>query len=164
MTARWETLTGIINGRDYTQVAEVGVAQGATCSYLLSMCPQLGRYVAVDLYLNHIHALDVKWPKLELLEMDSVQAAQQIEDNSLDLVFIDADHSYEAVVADIVAWLPKVRSGGVLCGHDYWQGHPHSLPAVDGVKKAVDERFGDKVHRACDTSVHKDCFVWWVEI
>lgn len=164
MAARWETLAGMINDRDYTLVAEIGVAQGATCSYLLSLCPQLERYVAVDIYVGHLRALDAKWEKLVLIEMDSLVAAKQIEDRSLDLIFIDAEHGYEMVTADILAWLPKVRPDGILCGHDYWQGHVHPLPHVDGVRQAVDERFGDKVQTVCDTSQHEDCHVWWVEV
>ena len=53
-----------------------------------------------------------------------------------DLIFIDADHSYEWVKRDINALYPKVRSGGILSGHDY--GNENI-----GVKKAVDEVFGE---------------------
>jgi SAM-dependent methyltransferase len=66
-------------------------------------------------------------------------------DASLDLVFIDADHRYEQTLADVRAWLPKVKPGGMLCGHDYkrpWRhfwGHDRS-----GVKRAVDEVLGKK--------------------
>jgi cephalosporin hydroxylase len=64
--------------------------------------------------------------------------AQDMAAGSLHLVFIDADHSYETVHADIKAWLPKVEAGGVLCGHDY------NPPGQDhgGVKQAVDELIG----------------------
>ena len=63
------------------------------------------------------------------------QEAAKMIDGLLDFVFIDADHSYEGCKADIEAWAPKVRPGGLLCGHDY--------DNVDypqwGVKRAVDE-------------------------
>lgn len=72
------------------------------------------------------------------LPMTSLEAAAAIPDASLDFVFLDADHSYEAVLADIAAWLPKVKPGGFLSGHDY---ENTEYPAF-GVKRAVDERFG----------------------
>lgn len=50
---------------------------------------------------------------------ESTVAAAHFPDASVDFVFIDADHSYEAVRNDIQAWWGKVRSGGYLCGHDY---------------------------------------------
>jgi predicted O-methyltransferase YrrM len=53
----------------------------------------------------------------------------------LDFVFIDADHSYEGCKADIEAWFPKVKPGGLLSGHDY--DNP-DFPEF-GVKRAVDE-------------------------
>lgn len=56
--------------------------------------------------------------KLTPLRLDSAVAAETFDDGSLDFVFIDADHCYEAVKADIAAWRPKVRPGGILCGHD----------------------------------------------
>lgn len=49
---------------------------------------------------------------------DSAAAAALFPDGSLDAVFIDADHREEAVRADIRAWLPKVKRGGVIAGHD----------------------------------------------
>jgi cephalosporin hydroxylase len=48
---------------------------------------------------------------------------------TFDLVYIDASHLEENVVADLEAWYPKVRAGGLLCGHDW--GY------YEGVEKAV---------------------------
>ena len=66
---------------------------------------------------------------------DSVEMARTYEDDSLDFVFIDGDHRYESVKADILAWLPKMKAGGILAGHDYgW---------CEDVRKAVHEVLGD---------------------
>ena len=65
----------------------------------------------------------------------SETAHTHFEDRSLDLVFIDGDHSYDAVRRDILLFAPKVQSGGVLAGHDYRDG--------EGVRRAVDELIGD---------------------
>lgn len=66
---------------------------------------------------------------------DSTHAAQEIADGSLDWVYIDGNHLYDYVKADLESWTPKVRAGGYVTGDDYieggwWEG---------GVKKAVDE-------------------------
>lgn len=50
--------------------------------------------------------------------MTSKEAAEIFPDRFLDLVFIDGDHSRDAVREDICLWSPKVRHGGILCGHD----------------------------------------------
>jgi hypothetical protein len=65
----------------------------------------------------------------------SVLAAQEVECGTLDFVFVDADHSYEGCKQDIEAWYPKLKDGGLLCGHDYERlKYPR-----EGVKRAVDE-------------------------
>lgn len=75
--------------------------------------------------------------RARFLRMTSAEAASHIPPGSLDFVFIDADHSYEGCRADILAWLPKVRQGGWICGHDY---ENTEFPRF-GVKRAVDELF-----------------------
>ncbi len=77
-----------------------------------------------------------------IIQGDSALSADDIQDASLDFVFIDADHSYEGCLRDIKAWLPKVKSGGYICGHDY--------PRYPGVVQAVDETFGDRVELDSD--------------
>lgn len=66
-------------------------------------------------------------------------------DKSVDLVYIDGDHSYEAVNKDIELYLPKIKQGGILAGHDYSKSWP-------GVVKAVDERLGSPDAIFKDTS------------
>lgn len=75
-----------------------------------------------------------KYPHKTLV-MDSLSAAKLFFDDTVSFVFIDADHSYEAVKADIHTWLPKLKKGCVMCGHDYTKKEY-------GVKKAVKEVFG----------------------
>ena len=85
-----------------------------------------------------------------IIHADSVKAADQVADASLDFVFIDADHSYESVRADILAWLPKIRPayeghhGGTLAGHDYDR---------EGVRRAVRETLGGRFR------VWKTCWI-----
>lgn len=56
---------------------------------------------------------------VRLIQLPSVMAAGAYPDGSLDFVWIDGDHRYDAVLADLRAWWPKVKPGGVLAGHDY---------------------------------------------
>ena len=65
------------------------------------------------------------------LQMDSAKGADAFEDNELFAVFIDANHAYEAVLADILAWLPKIEVGGYLAGHDYDPYYPWVIKAAD---------------------------------
>lgn len=56
--------------------------------------------------------------RVTVLETTSVRAARAFPDRGVDLVFLDGDHGEDGVTADLVAWLPKVRAGGVIAGHD----------------------------------------------
>lgn len=65
------------------------------------------------------------------LKMESEQAASKFENNSLDVVFIDMTHTYEAVKRDISLWLPKIKNNGYISGHDYQKDWPGVIMAVD---------------------------------
>jgi hypothetical protein len=87
--------------------------------------------------------------RIKIIENDSVEAAKQISDKHFNLIFIDGAHSYIGCLADIKAWLPKVVTGGWIGGHDY--------PRRPGVKRAVEEIFGNKVKADSDNT-------WWVQV
>ena len=57
--------------------------------------------------------------KAVLVRKSSVEAAAQFEDASIDFVYLDARHTYDAVMEDLEAWWPKVRPGGIVAGEDY---------------------------------------------
>jgi hypothetical protein len=73
--------------------------------------------------------------KVNQINEPSLLAADQFKDKSLDFVYIDGDHTYDGVVTDITAWIPKIKSDGIIGGHDYKE------PTFPGVTKAVHEFF-----------------------
>lgn len=141
---RWEVVARLLLERGLTAGAEIGVADGVFTASILSLVPG-STVVAVDPWsgVDNWEAWDTEWQfaqvaalsaanpgRVVIVRAQSVKAAQWIEDGSLDWVFIDADHRYNSVAADIAAWTPKVRRGGIIAGHDI---------AREGVTKAVAE-------------------------
>ena len=90
------------------------------CIDLFVDCPQgTGEEIKTAFFTNIEPVKDV----VTIIVKDSVEAAGYYGDASLEFVFIDADHTYEGVKRDIQAWLPKIKSGGILAGHDFrWEG------------------------------------------
>lgn len=147
---RWEWLAGLVNEKRYRRGVELGVKDGQTLFYLLRHCPGLAM-IGVDIWSpqpdqgawgytawNHedhewtARNRAEKYPgRVWLLKMLTTEAAEYIEPQSTDFVFVDACHATEAVKADIEAWLPKIRRGGLLCGHD--AGKPTVRAALNGL-------------------------------
>lgn len=69
--------------------------------------------------------------RYKIVRGSSVEMARKYDDQYFDFVYLDADHSYESVKSDILAWRSKIKVGGWLCGHDY--------NVFPGVNKAVNE-------------------------
>ena len=75
-------------------------------------------------YFNkrHQEAITRLWDyrlKCNLIRKTSMEALEEFDDNSLDFVYIDGSHDFLNVTQDIHYWLKKVKSGGILAGHDY---------------------------------------------
>ena len=64
----------------------------------------------------------------------SFEEANNFQDNSIDFLFVDGDHSYKGVKKDLESWFPKIKNAGIIAGHDYTE------PSC-GVKMAVDQFF-----------------------
>jgi len=79
-----------------------------------------------------------------LVAQPSLQAVQQYADGSLDFVFIDAAHDYDNVKADVLAWWPKVKPGGILAGHDIRH------PPIDKALRDVEPEIGRYVSNFWD--------------
>lgn len=90
-------------------------------------------------------SVEAKYERAKIAKGDSVNIAKK--SGLLDLVFIDADHSEEGARSDVLAWIPNVKPGGWIGGHDY--GHPQ----FPGVRRAVDSLI---------TSVETgENYTWW---
>ncbi len=114
------------------------------------------------------------------LLMSSKDAAEVMADDSFDLIFIDGDHSYTATKMDIEMWSPKIRKGGILCGHDceirpevmgreyLWQHRLDDtvrgnarLPTVHpGPILAVDEAFSGSAYLWAEEPIRLDNNYW----
>lgn len=143
----------------YERAAEIGVQRGEFSSiilggwcgtlYMIDAWKHLDGYVDIanvsdDAHENnHQAALKVAQsfsPRGRVIKALSVESAELFSDGYLDAVYLDADHSHEGVLADLAAWVPKVRDGGLVSGHDYVDGN---LPeGVFGVASAVNKFFG----------------------
>ena len=150
LTRRAHVIAKLAHDNRWTHGAELGLWEGATMEVVLHRCQSL-HMVGVDLWRaqpdnpgpegyegwDHDeherrcrYRLAAFGDRARIIKGWTVEAAAQIEPESLDFVFIDADHSEKGVRADIAAWGPKIRPGGMLLGHDAnWPG----------VKAAIDD-------------------------
>lgn len=167
--------------REGIMVAEIGSWKGdSTRTLAKSIAKSNGKIFAIDhwrgnkgtwsygiaqtqdiysIFKHNMIALEV-WDMIHPLVMDSQTAVSIFADSILDLVFIDADHRYEYIKQDILSWLPKLKIGGILCGHDsegYYSQLTEKQKLIDasldidfvadihpGVIKALWDCFADK--------------------
>jgi len=158
---RWDLLTLLIRQYNLKQIAEVGVYRGDTAKRILREHHSffekgnMGR----PLQFKHYYMIDHS-PSKQCLELakeysdistflcaKSINAVKDFQDNSLDLIFIDACHWYKDAKEDMAAWLPKLKKGGWFVGHDFY---------IDGVDK-----WHKDVRRAADELLgHHDYYIF----
>lgn len=126
------------------EIAEIGVARGEFSRSILNACnPKLLRMIDPWVYQDVEHlkadgnnpeqflqdgrhdqvikdfASEIAEGRVVVDRAFSHIAAERIEDGSLDIVYIDGDHSYDGVMRDLTSFAPKIKSGGLIMGHDY---------------------------------------------
>lgn len=135
---------GVYRGRSLMSVADIILSKRIRVSCIDLFQPFL-EDKATDRFLQFVkmaQRFEIR-DQLSILIGDSVQMAAAVP-NKLDFVFLDDDHSYEHVVAEIAAWEPRIRRGGWIGGHDY--------PDFPGVARAVNEHYR-KVQCRLDSSI-----------
>jgi predicted O-methyltransferase YrrM len=154
--------------------AEIGVCAGKFSRDILSLMPNVTLYsvdrwllssgeFARQLYEEAVGNLREFGCRSKIVIGSSPAVSSEFADGSLDFAYIDADHLYESAAKDLEAWWPKIRSGGILSGHDYKNGGNAGTRRLSvsgertensaGVKRAVDEfaaRMSLQVHLTKD--------------
>ncbi len=81
----------------------------------------------------------------------SLEAVSSFRENSLDFVYIDANHAYEAVFQDIRAWYPRLKADGILAGHDFMDGDlPGGQFGVETAVREFQQQLGIELHLTDD--------------
>jgi predicted O-methyltransferase YrrM len=148
MTSTNKSIPGFLEiiqeyNKNNINVAEIGTYIGDTTVESAKLVKSFnGKYIAVDWFQGSPNTMgshqtntigsksvfDIFNEKIKTAGVDdiitihnmtSLESVNHIPDKSLDICFMDADHRYEYVKADIEAFLPKIKPGGIICGHDF---------------------------------------------
>jgi SAM-dependent methyltransferase len=111
--------------------------------------------------MDRIHADVVRRfagdPHVAIHRLESAAAARLLADIDFDWVYVDGDHSYEAVLDDLENWAPRIKPGGVLAGDDFtWRDEHGAQP----VQRAVHEFIARRPPR--DLTIAGDQFLMWL--
>lgn len=130
------TLAHLFKELGFKRGVEVGVREGIYSEVLLQTNPGVELY-GVDPYIFYETAGNFRMKKqldtyykmavgrfatyknYTLIKKTSMEAVKDFENESLDFVYIDANHEYSYIFEDIVEWSKKIKVGGIISGHDY---------------------------------------------
>lgn len=134
-TDRWHSLPQLFRDLDFKVGAEIGTERAIYAKRLCVINPQLKLYCIDPWQAYSGYREHVSQPKLDnfydeaawrlgpfnaqLVRKFSVDAAKDFKDGSLDFIYIDGNHTLLHVIQDLCAWVPKVRKGGIVAGHDF---------------------------------------------
>ena len=137
--SREQAVPEMLNSLNMQVGVEVGVFKGQFSKHLLENWPgtlwlvdpwrafdDTEGYIDASNHKHHQTAYTETMNRLEgyenrafMLRGLSSDMASRFQDGELDFVYIDGNHAYDWVKEDIALWWPKLRSGGLLMGHDY---------------------------------------------
>ena len=146
-----DNLTEWFKELDFKTGVELGIAEGEFSETVMENNPQMtlfgiDPYQKLDGYYDYRlrstfdkmeHAAHTRLDKFEnyhFVKKTSAEALTDFEDGSLDFVYVDANHDMYHLVFDIYNWTKKIRSGGIIAGHDYYRAkdtaHTHVLQTI----------------------------------
>ena len=151
MPGNREDLADTFAAFGYRRGAEVGVERGLYAEVLCQAIPGLQLF-CIDAWKTYREYREhVTQEKLDgfyrdtgrrlagyqatLIRAWSVDAARTIPDGWLDFVYLDGNHIYQQVTADLAAWAPKVRIGGMVSGHDYCRRKRMNYGVIEAVRE-----------------------------
>ena len=155
---KWRDIGALVNDIGFKKGLELGVYKGALTQTIASRATNMKLYGVdawtsyegyVDYPGNHLETVGYpqaverasRYPNVELIKGWSKDVAPTFEDGSLDFIYIDANHTYPCIKEDLGLWVSKVREGGIIMGHDYFETKNSSrLRDLNfGVVQAVNE-------------------------
>lgn len=132
-----EDLSKWLGELGFREGVEIGVMEGLYSEQLLRDAPRM-HLTSIDPWLSRPEYRDIRrpqrvfdeyervarlrlgrYPNSKILKMKSVEASRTFADKSLDFVYVDGHHDFLPVAEDLSYWSPKIRSGGIMAGHDY---------------------------------------------
>lgn len=132
--SRWRDLPKLLSEVEVKEMAEIGVEVGKYSECLLNGIPNLKLYSIDPWETYNSYRIGIKDKvseyykqaterlkgRCEIIRKFSIDASKDFADESLDAVFIDANHDLVNVINDVDVWSKKVKKGGVMIGHDYF--------------------------------------------
>jgi len=147
--SRLDMWTNLIRSAQIRQMAEIGVWRGEFTEAMLRASPEIQKYYLVDpwrtldrwkkpanvddasfheIYDEALRRTEFAVPRRIVMRGTTIEMIHNIPEGSLDLVYVDGDHTLRGITIDLVAWYGKVKPGYYLGGDDFsptiWQ---HSL-------------------------------------
>lgn len=148
------------SSKDGAHFVEIGAWKGKSTSFMAVEIKNSGKKIKFDvvdtfkgssehqnlpciindtLYQEYLNNIEPVKELINTIVGDSSNIAGMYADDSLDFVFVDGDHTHEGVLKDIIAWYPKIKPGGYLCGNDIFQkGHEGVYQAIIELLDSVD--------------------------
>ena len=147
---------------------EIGVEAGLH-AFEVNKCLDIRKFYLVDIWGKYkqetgFYNYEVNYERVKkkfknnknvfVIKGKSIEIANRFTDNSLDFVYIDANHQYEYVRNDIEFWTKKVKINGYVCGHDYFDKFPGVIKATNEFVKKYNYKLFTKKNKPISAD-------WW---
>lgn len=170
-----EDLASLFAELKFKTGAEIGVCSGEYSEVLCKANPELN-LLCIDPWTAYLSPWNFKvserraearyqtakerlapYKNVQFIRKTSMEAVKDVPDKSLHFVYLDGLHDFDNAMMDLISWVPKVKIGGIVSGHDYWNMYGGQVPAVvDAYTRA------HQINEWYVTTKEKACSWFWV--